>query len=82
MNCITSTMSHSHSDHDHLLDDDTMIVSNTQVSPGTFTSQVSTRLGIRSFTLRRADAADTNSNNMIVYCVLNIDVLITTQELH
>ena len=58
-------MSPSHSDDDdHLLDDDTTIVPSTQLSPGTFTSQVSMRLGIRSFALRKADAADTNSNNI------------------
>ena len=56
---------HSHSDDDdRLLDDDTTLDPNTQLSPGTFTSQVSTRLGIRSFTLRRADATDTNSNKV------------------
>ena len=56
---------HSHSDDDdRLLDDDTTLDPNTQLSPGTFTSQVSTRLGIRSFTLWRADAADTNSNRI------------------
>ena len=59
-------MSHSHSDDDdHFLDDDTAIVPSTQLSPGTFISQVSTRLGIRSFALRRADAADTISNNKL-----------------
>ena len=57
-------MSHHTDDDDHLLDEDTtIIVPNTQLSPATFSSQVSSRLGIRSFALRRADTVNTNSNN-------------------
>ena len=57
-------MSHHTDDDDHLLDKDTtIIVPNTQLSPATFSLQISSRLGIRSFALRRADAVNTNSNN-------------------
>ena len=47
---------------DHLLDETITIVPST-LSPTTFSTQVSRRLEIRSFTIRKADAA-TITNNM------------------
>ena len=49
---------------DHLLDEDITLVPNT-LSPTSFSSQVSQRLGIRSFTRRRADAAIPSNNTSI-----------------
>ena len=53
--------SSSNNSDDHLLDEDITLVPNT-LSPTSFSSQVSQRLGIRSFTRRRADAAIPSNN--------------------
>ena len=47
---------------EQLLDEDITIVPNT-LSPGTFSTQVSQRLGIRSLSMRIADAVKHNKSN-------------------
>ena len=55
---------------EQLLDEEITIVPST-LSPGTFSTQVSQRLGIRSLSKRIADAARPNDTN-INYCNLSI----------
>ena len=47
---------------DHLLDD-TILVPQTQPSPHSFSTQLVKRLRIKSFTNRRGDAVNPNTNN-------------------
>ena len=63
---------------DYLLDEDITIVPST-LSPTTFSSQVSQRLGIRSFSMRRADAASTTNNKSIDH--LSVDQYIQSTSM-
>ena len=59
---FSSTMADNISNSDdHLLDEDITIVPST-LSPTMFSSQVPQRLGIRSFSMQRADTTSTTNN--------------------
>ena len=51
---------------DHLLDD-SILVPQTQPSPHSFSTQLVKRLRIKSFTNRRGDAVNPNTNNTYYY---------------
>ena len=49
---------------DNLLDDETILVPQTQPSPQSFSTQLVKRLCIKSFTNRRGDAVNSNTNTI------------------